>query len=135
MLAVGVWSAMTTRRLWLAPLSFAALLLAGAPVFAVLGALALTACASPRPKGPPVAVINRVLAGAPGAAQPSTIVAADEIAASAKPVTAFVTGVCASAAYWLSSQARELRGRDAAVGSVAATVSKDAPQSRATRRT
>ena len=30
MLAVGVWSAMTTRRLWLAPLSFAALLLAGA---------------------------------------------------------------------------------------------------------
>ncbi|MDM7942328.1 MAG: HupE/UreJ family protein [Hydrogenophaga sp.] len=30
MLAVGVWSAMTTRRLWVAPLSFAALLLAGA---------------------------------------------------------------------------------------------------------
>lgn len=30
MLAVGVWSAMTTRRLWLAPVSFAALLLAGA---------------------------------------------------------------------------------------------------------
>jgi len=30
MLAVGVWSALTTRRLWLAPLSFAALLLAGA---------------------------------------------------------------------------------------------------------
>lgn len=41
------------------------------------GALTLTACASPRPKGPPVAVINRVLAGAPGAAQPSTIVAAE----------------------------------------------------------
>ena len=39
--------------------------------------LALAACASPRPKGPPVAVINRVLAGAPGAAQPSTIVAAE----------------------------------------------------------
>lgn len=39
--------------------------------------LALTACASPRPKGPPPAVINRVLAGAPGAAQPSTIVAAE----------------------------------------------------------
>lgn len=34
--------------------------------------------------------------------------AADEIAASAKPVTAFVTGTCASAAYWLSSQAREI---------------------------
>jgi urease accessory protein len=30
MLAVGVWSAMTTRRLWIAPVSFAALLLAGA---------------------------------------------------------------------------------------------------------
>ncbi|WP_137917927.1 HupE/UreJ family protein [Hydrogenophaga sp. 2FB] len=30
MLAVGVWSAMTTRRLWLAPVSFAALLLIGA---------------------------------------------------------------------------------------------------------
>lgn len=30
MLAVGVWSAMTTRRLWIAPLSFAALLLGGA---------------------------------------------------------------------------------------------------------
>ncbi len=30
MLAVGVWSAMTTRRLWIAPLSFAALLLVGA---------------------------------------------------------------------------------------------------------
>jgi hypothetical protein len=40
-------------------------------------ALALTACASPRPKGPPTAVINRVLARAPGAAQPSTIVAAE----------------------------------------------------------
>jgi hypothetical protein len=43
---------------------------------AVLAA-ALTACASPRPKGPPVAVINRVLATAPGAGQPSTIVAAE----------------------------------------------------------
>lgn len=42
-----------------------------------LTALALTACASQRPKGPPVAVINRVLAGAPGAGQPSTIVAAE----------------------------------------------------------
>ncbi|WP_439519964.1 HupE/UreJ family protein [Hydrogenophaga sp.] len=30
MLAVGVWSAMTTRRLWVAPVSFASLLLAGA---------------------------------------------------------------------------------------------------------
>lgn len=30
MLAVGVWSAMTTKRLWIAPASFAALLWAGA---------------------------------------------------------------------------------------------------------
>jgi urease accessory protein len=30
MLAVGIWSALATRRLWLAPLSFAALLLVGA---------------------------------------------------------------------------------------------------------
>ncbi|MGE0348761.1 HupE/UreJ family protein [Hydrogenophaga sp.] len=30
MLAVGVWSAMTTKRLWIAPVAFAALLLAGA---------------------------------------------------------------------------------------------------------
>ena len=48
-----------------------------AAALVVLGALALTACASPRPKGPPTAVINRVLVGAPGAAQPSTIVAAE----------------------------------------------------------
>jgi hypothetical protein len=48
-----------------------------AAALVVLGALALGACASPRPKGPPVAVINRVLTGAPGAAQPSTIVAAE----------------------------------------------------------
>ncbi len=48
-----------------------------AAIIMLWGALTLTACASPRPKGPPVAVINRVLAGAPGAAQPSTIVAAE----------------------------------------------------------
>ncbi|GHT81805.1 urease accessory protein [Betaproteobacteria bacterium] len=30
MLAVGIWSAMTTRRFWVAPLSFASLLLVGA---------------------------------------------------------------------------------------------------------
>ncbi len=39
-------------------------------------ALAATACA-PQRQGPPPAVINRVLATAPGAAQPSTIVAAE----------------------------------------------------------
>ncbi|MBI1402465.1 MAG: hypothetical protein GC147_04555 [Porphyrobacter sp.] len=49
----------------------AALLAAGA-----LAAM-LAACGAPRPKGPPTAVINRALARAPGAAQPSTIVAAE----------------------------------------------------------
>lgn len=39
-------------------------------------ALSLTACGTPR-RGPPTALINRVLATAPGAAQPSTIVAAE----------------------------------------------------------
>jgi hypothetical protein len=40
--------------------------------------LALGACAgTSRPKGPPPAVIERALRGAPGAAQPSTIVAAE----------------------------------------------------------
>jgi len=46
----------------------------------ILGAVAATLCAcapgQQRP-GPPTAVINRVLTGAPGAAQPSTIVAAE----------------------------------------------------------
>ena len=40
-------------------------------------ATVVSGCASPRPKGPPPAVINRALATAPGAAQPSTIVAAE----------------------------------------------------------
>ncbi len=40
-------------------------------------ALALAACAGPRARGPSPAVINRALASAPGAAQPSTIVAAE----------------------------------------------------------
>lgn len=40
-------------------------------------AATLAACAAPRPQGPPPAVINRALATAPGAAQPSTIVAAE----------------------------------------------------------
>lgn len=48
-----------------------------APVL-IAGALALTlAACAPRPQGPPIAVINRALATAPGAAQPSTIVAAE----------------------------------------------------------
>lgn len=40
--------------------------------------LALSACAGQRQNGPPPAVINRALATAPGAAQPSTIVAAEQ---------------------------------------------------------
>ena len=46
-------------------------------VLAGVLAAGLAACASSRPKGPPPAVINRALATAPGAAQPSTIVAAE----------------------------------------------------------
>lgn len=40
-------------------------------------ALALTACGSPRPRGPSNAVIERALTGAPGAAQPSAIVSTE----------------------------------------------------------
>ncbi len=49
-----------------------------AATIAIMAALAvsITACAQPR-RGPTPAVINRVLANAPGAAQPSTIVAAE----------------------------------------------------------
>lgn len=45
--------------------------------------------------------------------------AAEAIHASAKPVTAFVTGIAASAAYWLASQATEIvLERGASVGSI-----------------
>jgi ClpP class serine protease len=53
--------------------------------------------------------------------------AADAIRGAAKPVTSFVTGMAASAAYWLASQAREMvLDRAASVGSigVVATVSR-----------
>lgn len=53
--------------------------------------------------------------------------AADSIRDAPKPVTAFVTGMAASAAYWLASQAREVvLDRAATVGSigVVATVSR-----------
>lgn len=50
---------------------------AGALVVAGALAASLGACTSQRPKGPPPALINRVLAGAPGEAQPSRIVAAE----------------------------------------------------------
>jgi len=47
-----------------------------APALILAVPLALAACAAPR-QGPPTAVINRALATAPGAAQPSTIVAVE----------------------------------------------------------
>lgn len=47
-----------------------------APALFGFAILAFTACAQPR-QGPPPAVINRALATAPGAAQPSTIVATE----------------------------------------------------------
>ena len=44
-------------------------------LLAAIAATALSACSSGRNRGPPLQVINRALATAPGAAQPSTIVA------------------------------------------------------------
>ncbi|VCU58266.1 Periplasmic serine proteases (ClpP class) [Tritonibacter mobilis] len=50
--------------------------------------------------------------------------AAETLRASAKPITAFVTGNCASAAYWLCSQVREIvLDRSAAVGSIGVVAS------------
>lgn len=50
--------------------------------------------------------------------------AADSIRGAAKPVTAFVTGIAASAAYWLASQATELVLEPAAsVGSIGVVAS------------
>lgn len=50
--------------------------------------------------------------------------AADTIRSSAKPVTAYVTGIAASAAYWLASQAREIVLDPAAsVGSIGVVAS------------
>ncbi|OJY29309.1 MAG: serine peptidase [Rhodobacterales bacterium 65-51] len=73
--------------------------------------------------------IDRIvmLVDSPGGVVSGLGEAADEIAASRKPVTAFVTGMCASAAYWLSSQAREIvMDRSAYAGSlgVVATVTR-----------
>lgn len=60
-----------------------------------------------------------MLVDSPGGVVSGLGEAADEIAASAKPVTAFVTGSCASAAYWLSSQAAEIvMDRSAYAGSL-----------------
>lgn len=50
--------------------------------------------------------------------------AADQIHSSGKPVTAFVTGMAASAAYWLGSQAGEIvLDRGAGVGSIGVVAS------------
>lgn len=68
-----------------------------------------------------------LLVDSPGGVVSGLGEAADELAASAKPVTAFVTGVCASAAYWLASQAGEIvMDRAAHAGSlgVVATVTR-----------
>lgn len=50
--------------------------------------------------------------------------AADGIRSSAKPVTAFVTGMAASAGYWLASQSREIvADRSAQLGSIGVVMS------------
>ena len=51
--------------------------IARAAIAATTFSLLLTACGSPRPQGPPTQVINRILASAPGKAQPSDIVAVE----------------------------------------------------------
>lgn len=73
--------------------------------------------------------IERVvmLVDSPGGVVSSLGEAADGIRAAEKPVTAFVAGMGASAAYWLASQATEIvLDRSASVGSigVVATVSR-----------
>ncbi|MEE4315844.1 nuclear transport factor 2 family protein [Erythrobacter dokdonensis] len=50
---------------------------AAALLVAATLATSLAGCGSPRPKGPPPSVINRVLTGAPGEAQPSRIVSTE----------------------------------------------------------
>jgi len=68
-----------------------------------------------------------LLVDSPGGVVSGLGEAADAIRNSAKPVTAFVTGMAASAAYWLASQAREIVvDRTAMVGGigVVATVSR-----------
>lgn len=68
-----------------------------------------------------------MLFDSPGGVVSGLSEAADAIAGSTKPVTAFVTGMAASAAYWLASQASEIViERAASVGSIGviATVSK-----------
>lgn len=68
-----------------------------------------------------------MLVDSPGGVVSSLGEAADTLRASAKPITAFVAGMGASAAYWLASQAQEIvLDRSASVGSigVVATMSR-----------
>ena len=60
-----------------------------------------------------------LLVDSPGGVVSSLGEAADMLRASTKPITAFVAGMGASAAYWLASQATEMvLDRSAAVGSI-----------------
>lgn len=68
-----------------------------------------------------------LLVDSPGGMVSALGEAADGLRTSQKPITAFVSGMGASAAYWLASQAREIvMDRSASVGSigVVATVSR-----------
>mgnify|MGYP001809548676 CR=1 FL=1 len=65
--------------------------------------------------------VNRIVLAvdSPGGVVSGVAEAAEALRASAKPVTAFVTGEAASLAYWLASQAGEIVAeRAAAVGSI-----------------
>lgn len=65
-----------------------------------------------------------MLVDSPGGVVSGLGEAADAIRASSKPVTAFVTGIGASAAYWLASQASELvMDASASVGSIGVVAS------------
>lgn len=74
-----------------------------------------------------------LMVDSPGGVVSSLGEAADNLRASTKPITAFVAGMGASAAYWLASQASEMvLDRSASVGSVgvvATTSRQEAPGS------
>jgi len=65
-----------------------------------------------------------ILVDSPGGVVSGLGEAAETLRASSKPITAFVTGNCASAAYWLCSQVSEIvMDRSAAVGSIGVVAS------------
>lgn len=78
-----------------------------------------------------------MLVDSPGGVVSGLGEAAEALRASTKPITAFVTGYAASAAYWLASQAGEIvMDRSAAVGSIGVIASmsrQEAPDAQGRR--